>query len=95
MLQKLTGLAAASAVAIVALGVTAASPAMARNQCFFTATNGFTFVITRSASARRMRTACRRAERRCNRELRRAKRRRLVPRGNQIPVCRRIGVASG
>lgn len=95
MFGKLTGIAAASAIAIVALSVTATSPAMARSTCFYTASNGFSFRITKLATARRMRTACRRAKRRCNRELRRAWRRRMVPRGNQTPACRRSGEASG
>ena len=94
MFRKISGIAAASAIALISVSLATTTPASARSQCVYHATNGFGFIITKVAHARRMGTACRRAERRCNRELRRARRHRNVPRGNQVPVCRRGGVAS-
>ena len=94
MLRKISGLLTVAAVALIGFSVTAPNPAHARSTCHFRADNGFSWIIHTTATARRMRTACRRAERRCNRKLRRARNRREIPRGRVTPSCRRIGTAS-
>ena len=81
------------------LGITAATimmvsgfsttPAEARSQCIYVATNGGTWSIATQGNAKRQSTACRRAKRRCNRKLDRAKRRGQIARGSQTPRCRK------
>lgn len=81
-----------AAVALTAMFFSS-SPAEARKHCFASASNGSSWSTSGSGSARSMSTACRRAMRRCNRKLDRAKRRHEIPRGLVTPVCR-TGVAA-
>lgn len=72
--KPITMIGLAAAAFMMASGFSA-KPAEARAQCIFVATNGGTWAVATQGSARRMSTACRRAERRCNRKVNRAKRR--------------------
>lgn len=65
-------------------------PAVARDTCFYGATNGTDWAITTLATANKTSRACRRAKRRCNRKLRRAKRRHEISRGTVTPSCVRM-----
>ena len=60
--------------------------------CAYAASNGTDWQTTGYSSARRERTACRRAKRRCERNLRKARRRNQISRGTETPKCRRTGI---
>ena len=79
--------ATAAALTLIVCGI-GATPAEARYQCIYVATNGKGWAVATQGTARRSSTACRRAERRCNRKLKRAKRRGRFNR-SVTPSCRK------
>lgn len=73
----------------------ATAPVEARDICFFMAFNGklpqtSSFVVSGDGAARTMSTACKRAKRECERKLKRARKKREIPRGSRVPECLRI-----
>ncbi len=89
MKKNLVAMLGSAAAAFVIVTGVSSTPAEARTQCIFFATNGGTWSVVTQGTARRSSTACRRAKRRCNRKLDRAKRRGQIPRGSQTPRCRK------
>lgn len=87
MLRLSTSLIAAG-VAITAFTAMPA-PAEARSTCRFFATNGSGFLVVTSAAARKMDRACKRAKRKCNRQVNRAQRRGEISRGPRTVECLR------
>ena len=87
--RSLLSLGLAAAIAGIANVGTSTTASAA---CAYGAHNGTNWKTTGYSSARRERTACRRAKRRCERSLRKAKRRRQISRGTQVPRCRRIPI---
>lgn len=65
----------------------AVAPAQAGQACWYRATNGSGWVIEALGTANKRDRACRRAKRKCNRQLRRAQRRHEIPRGSTTPSC--------
>lgn len=68
-----------------------ASPAEASYACWYRATNGTNWTMEKMATGRNTDVACRRAKRRCNRALNRAKRRNDFGRGTVTPSCFKAG----
>lgn len=80
---------AIAGIASAFVSLSMVTPAEARETCRFFATNGSGFSVIRSGSARTMDTACRRAKRKCKREVDRARRRHGIPRGPRTVECLR------
>lgn len=96
MLQKLSLTVAATVLSVAAMSFTQSSPALAAFACWYKATNGSNWSIeTLGTHNRKQSKACKRAKRKCNRKLRRAKRRREIPRGSVSPSCYKSGMKSG
>ena len=89
MSKKIFSMLGIAAATIMIVSGFSTTPAQARTQCIFVATNGGSWAIATQGTARRSSTACRRAKRRCNRKLDRAQRRREIPRTSQTPRCRK------
>jgi hypothetical protein len=88
MVLKSMMLLAAGAMMFIVGNAFTASPAEAV-LCVYSANNGFNTVVQGIATGVRKKGACRRAKRRCERKLRRAK----YGRGTETPKCREIGEA--
>jgi hypothetical protein len=76
-----------TAASLWGIAFIAVAPAQAGQACWYRATNGSGWVIETLGTANKRSRACRRAKRKCNRKLRRAKRRHEIPRGQVTPSC--------
>ena len=90
--MKVKSIAIAATIAVLGTNMLVATPAEARPHCMYWA-HDFSGkrVADGSAWAKNMRLACKRAKRRCNRELKRKKRRGKVGRVS----CKRVTEAKG
>ncbi len=83
-----SAMAMTAAAAMIFFSGIVTTPAEARSQCIYFATDGKGWSVVTQGTALRSSTACRRAKRRCNRKLDRAKRRGRFNR-SITPSCRK------